>query len=280
MGVSQSDHDVRIERPWSLNERTGGVLLMLLVPAILVLDYTAGRDFSLHLFYLVPTGLAAWSFGSRAGYAVGLMAAAYWAFVGFATRQPYAAWSSLAWDVATTVALFLFFAFVVGRHRGFVDGLLESARLDTASGALSKREFSRLFETEVRRARRYRRPIALAVLDATTAKEFGRKGQEFLPAVVRAVQGHIRDSDSVARIADRRLAVILVECRSAEALMVVQRLQENIATIVRIDAGPPAIGLVSYAGGGPATAAELLQIAQSELAIAQGRTGISEQQVP
>lgn len=169
--MSSGHHDARIERPWSLPESTGGVLLAILVAAILVLDYTAGRDFSLHLFYLVPTGLAAWSFGARAGYAVGLMAALYWAFVGFATRHPNAAAVSLAWDVASTIALFLFFAFVVGRHRAFVDNLLATARIDASSGALAKREFERLFESEVRRARRYRRPLAICLIEAASARE-------------------------------------------------------------------------------------------------------------
>jgi GGDEF domain-containing protein len=280
MGVSPAGHDVRIERPWSLGNRSGGLLLALLVPAILVLDYSGGRDFSLRLFYLVPTGLAAWSFGARAGYAVGLVAAAYWAFVGFAIRQPSSPFGSLAWDVMTTSGLFLFVAFIVGRHRAFVDELIDSARLDAASGALSKRELARVLETEVRRSRRYARPLGLAVLDAASAKEFARKGAEFLPAVVRAIQGHVRDSDCVGRIEERRLAVVFVECSAEEALVAARRLREMLPATVKLGSGMPAVGLVTYGGASIASASELVQLAAAELETAQRGAGLSQHPVP
>lgn len=276
MTISQGDHDSRITRPWSLDERSGTILLVILVPAILVLDYTAGRDFSLHLFYLVPTGLAAWSFGGRAGCAVGLVAAAYWAFVGFATRQPNAPAMSLAWDVLSTVLLFLFFAYVVARHRAFVDNLLEMARIDTVSGALSKREFGRVFESEVRRSRRYRRPLALAMFDVA-AKDMGRKGADFLQAVVRAVQLQVRDSDSVGRISDRRLAIVLLECRPAEALVVSTRIRDGVTAALNV--APPAVGVASYGGNGVVTAPDLMQIASNQVGIAQGGSGQSESHI-
>lgn len=273
MTVSQGDHDVRITRPWSLDERSGTVLLVILVPAILVLDYVSGRDFSLHLFYLVPTGLAAWSFGGRAGYAVGLVAAAYWAFVGFATRQPNAPVASLAWDVLSTVMLFLFLAFVVARHRAFVDNLLELARIDAGSGALSRREFGRILEAEVRRARRYKRPVALALFDVA-AKDMGRKGSDFLQALVRSVQAQLRDSDSVGRISERRIAILLIECRPPEALVVGTRVRENVAAALKVAA--PAIGIASYGGAAATKEPDLTQVASNQLAIAQGGSGMSE----
>ena len=64
------DHDLRLAVPWSLDDRAGVALILLLVPALLVLDYQAGRDFSLHLFYLLPIALSAWTFGASAGLAV------------------------------------------------------------------------------------------------------------------------------------------------------------------------------------------------------------------
>lgn len=276
MTVTRGDHDFRIEPPWSLDERSGAVLLLLLVPAILVLDYTAGRDFSLHLFYLVPTGLAAWSFGSRVGYAVGLMAAVYWAFVGFATRQPHAPVASLVWDVASTLALFLFVAFVIGRHRAFVDRLLETARLDLASGALSSREFNRLLATEVRRAKRYRRPLALAVFDLER-KEMARKGTGFVAAAVRAVGRGVRDSDSIGRLSEERIAILLVECRAPEAMAAGARVRESASESLGIAA--PALGVASYGGKSLMSDADFMKMALDQLEIARRGKGQSEDHV-
>src|ERR1700694_1156472 len=66
----------RASPPWSIHPRSGMILLVLLFFALIFLDYRAGPGFSLRLFYLVPTALAAWVLGLRAGIMVAIGAAA------------------------------------------------------------------------------------------------------------------------------------------------------------------------------------------------------------
>lgn len=276
MSLTPEDHDLRIDSPWSIGERSGLILLVALVPAILVLDFVAGRGISLHLFYLVPVALAAWNLGARAGFAIAGAAGAAWAFVAIASRGPADPWGLVAWDILSTVALFLFVARLVARHRGFVDGLRALARLDGETGALSRREFDRLIEAEVRRSRRYRRPMALVLFDLGEAKGEGRG---HIAAAARAMQSQVRDCDSVARLAPRRFAVLLVECKAPEPLAVVERLRLTLMANLALRKQDLAIAVATYGGSLPASSASLMALAENHINLARSGTGVAETRV-
>ena len=74
MELTSTDHDLRLESPWAIGERSGLLILVALVPTILVLDFVSGREVSLHLFYVVPVALAGWILGRRAGYVIAIAA--------------------------------------------------------------------------------------------------------------------------------------------------------------------------------------------------------------
>lgn len=276
MALTPRDHDLRIDSPWTLGERSALVILVALIPAILVLDHIAGRELSLHLFYVVPVALAAWTLGQGAGYVIALAAATAWAFVAVASQVPGELPMAVAWDIVSTYALFLFVAHLVSRHRQFVEALRALARVDAETGALSKREFDRLLDTETARSRRYRRPLALLVFDfAETRGE--PKG--FLPAVVRELRTHVRECDSIARLADRRFAVLLVECRPPEPMLVVERLRQGLAATLRTRPQDVAIAVATYGGSLPASAGSLLALAENHVQLARSGPGVAETRV-
>lgn len=271
-----SGHDVRLDSPWSLDERTGLILLMAMLPAILVLDFVAGRGVSLHLFYLVPVGIAAWTLGQRTGYAIAAAAAFSWAFVAIASREPYGSVLVVSWDVLSTLALYLFVAWLVARHRHFVDGLVASARVDNESGALSRREFDRIFEAEVRRSKRYRRPLALVLFDFAESRGEGRA---HFSAIVRSLQANMRECDCLARLAPTRFAAILIECRPPETMLVVERLRDGLVADLHLRKPELAIAVTAYGGSLPASGATLMALAENYVLIAKGNAGIAETRV-
>lgn len=276
MALTPSDHDLVIDSPWTLGERAVLIVLVALVPAILVLDHMAGREMSLHLFYVVPVALAAWTLGQGGGYVIALAAGAAWAFVAIASQMPGKLPATVAWDIVSTFALFLFVAHLVARHRRFVEAIRSMARVDAETGALSRREFDRLLEAEAGRSRRYRRPIALAVFDVAPARGEGRG---HLPAVVRAVRTHVRECDSVARLSERRFAVLLVECKPPEPMLIVGRLREGLDATLRIRPQDLAVAVATYGGGLPASAASLLALAENHIQFARAGPGVAETRV-
>ena len=276
MPLTPNDHDLRIVSPWSIGERSGLLLLIALVPSVLVLDLVAGHGVSLHLFYLVPVALAAWNLGARAGYGIATVAGAAWAVVAFSTREANYSAAVLAWDVLSTLALFLFVAHLVARHRGLLDGLRAHARLDGETGALSRREFDRLLEAETKRTKRYRRPLALVVLDLG---EVRGEGPGHLPAFARSIQSQVRDCDSVSRIGPRRFAVLLVECKSPEYMLVVERLRDALVANLRLHKHELAVAVASYGGGLPVSAASFMALAENHLNLARSGSGVADTRV-
>lgn len=276
MALTPSDHDLRIDSPWTLGERSALVILVALIPAILVLDQLSGREVSLHLFYVVPVALAAWTLGRGAGYVIAVAAGVAWAFVAIASQARGELALGVAWDVLSTFALYLFVAHLVIRHRQFVEALRSLARVDADTGALSRREFDRLLEAEASRSRRYRRPMALVVFDFVETRGEGRG---HLPAVVRELRAHVRDCDSVARIGGRRFALLLVECRPPEPMFVVERLRAGLATTLRLRPQDAAIAVAAYGGGLPASASSLLALAENHIQLARSGTGVAETRV-
>ena len=69
------DHDAPVSPPWTLGQRAGAALLVVLLPAILVLEWTSGNALSVHLVYLVPIAIAAWTSGYRTGGVVAIASA-------------------------------------------------------------------------------------------------------------------------------------------------------------------------------------------------------------
>jgi GGDEF domain-containing protein len=276
MSLTPSHHDLSLETPWTLGERRSLLLLMVLVPSILVIDELTGPAFSLQLFYVVPVALAAWTLGERTGHVIAAATAASWIFVAISSRAPNEPPGPLVLEIVLTVGLFLFVAHLVGRHRRFVEGLRALARVDNETGALSRREFDRVFEAEVRRARRYRRHMALALFDLG---EIRGEGPGHLPAAVRIVQAQLREGDSVGRIAPRRFAAILIECKPPESQLVIQRLRETLVANLRLRAPDLSIVIAAYGGTLPASSASLMTLAEKHVQLARGGSGIAETRI-
>ena len=273
MELTPQDHDLRIDSPWSIGERSSMLLLIVLVPSILVLDLVNGRGVAMHLFYLIPVALAAWTLGHRAGYAIAGAAGTAWAFVAVSERASTDSSAVIACDVLSTFAMLLFVSHLVARHRGLVDAIRARARVDSETGALSRREFDQLLDAEARRTRRYRRPMALVVFDMGEARG-ERTGH--IRAVSRSLRGHVRDCDCVSRIAPRRFAVLLVECKAPEHMLVVERLRDALLADLQLQKENFTIAIATYRGSLPVSAASFLALAENHLNLARSGSGVAE----
>ena len=136
MELTPKDHDLEVAVPRTIGVRVGQAALLVLLPALLVLEWTTGSAFSLSLFYLVPVALAAWNFGYRAGLAIAAVAAGYCVFVAFSMHPAGMRVGPLAWQSATTLAMFMLFAWAVAYHRAFIE------RASTPKRARSRRASS------------------------------------------------------------------------------------------------------------------------------------------
>ncbi len=263
MTLSPNDHDFKLAPPWNPGPRASAMMLMLLLPAVLLLEWLSGQGFSLSVFYLCPIALGAWTFGRNVGFGLAALSAAYSAFVAFNTLAPGAPVSEFYFQSGSTLGIFVLFAFVVAHHRHFIDVMVVHGRVDAKSGALSRREFENVLRVESARATRYKRPFALALVELTGAKdeEVSARRLESITAMVRQ---NVHEADSFARLGGGRLALLMVERSAADANMVVGRISGLLRQ--RFDGKLEVrVGLVSYMGRGPVSPNKLMHAAGDQL---------------
>ncbi|MBI2059454.1 MAG: diguanylate cyclase [Nitrospirae bacterium] len=114
------------------------------------------------------------------------------------------------------------------REKAELDEVRRASEMDPLTGLWNRGAFGRTLTLEVARSRRYRRPLALAYVDADGMKQindtFGHvTGDRYIQAVAKAVKATCRRADFPSRIGGDEFAVILVETRRPGADQYAQR---------------------------------------------------------
>jgi GGDEF domain-containing protein len=134
--------------------------------------------------------------------------------------------------------------------------------VDEQTGLPNLRQFLRELERELARARRLREWTVLLVLEPDEAVEMDRLSD--------AVRGVVRLEDLVARMGDRRLAVLLVATAPHAGRLVASRLQERARDLTTVSIG---IRPVAPSEANPQAAPEILREAVLTLEEARATGG-------
>jgi diguanylate cyclase (GGDEF)-like protein len=113
------------------------------------------------------------------------------------------------------------------------EALLERAQQDPLTGLLHHGQFWCSLKTEVARARRYERPLSVAMLDIDCFKGLNDRhghlaGDRVLTAVASAIRRLCRDSDIAARYGGEEFAVALPETPLEGALHWAEKIRRAI----------------------------------------------------
>lgn len=113
--------------------------------------------------------------------------------------------------------------------------LEELAIHDGLTGLYNHREFYQRLEAEMERAKRYRDPLSLLMMDIDHFKAFNdtyghQAGDSVLRALSALIRKEIRSVDHVARYGGEEFAVILPQTPSADAFAMAERLRNSIVT--------------------------------------------------
>jgi len=122
--------------------------------------------------------------------------------------------------------------------------LLRQAQEDSLTGIANRRHFSSQAENTIRRAERYREPLALIMLDLDHFKQVNdkhghRAGDQVLQQAVRRIVGSLRSSDMISRWGGEEFVILLPSTDTAEALLAAERLRRAIVTPPMIIEGTP-----------------------------------------
>jgi len=106
---------------------------------------------------------------------------------------------------------------------------------DALTGLYNPRTFIKKLEYELKRAKRYKRPLSLIVVSLDGLDKLGEVHgalviEDILKSAAAVIQGAIRDVDIPSRCGHDQLSVIFPETYSSRAVLVGERIKERIAT--------------------------------------------------
>ena len=127
----------------------------------------------------------------------------------------------------------LFFGLVHGLYVHMIAQLYEEIRrqsiTDELTGLYNRRFFAKRLEHEMARARRYRHPTALLMMDIDHFKTFNDThghpaGDELLKALGRLLRQLIRESDLAARYGGEEFVIVMPETEDDKAFPLAERI--------------------------------------------------------
>jgi len=107
---------------------------------------------------------------------------------------------------------------------------------DSLTGCYNRRHFLTLACQELERATRYKRPLALLMLDIDSFKKFNDRyghpiGDHILCALVNLCQKHLRQADLLGRYGGEEFIILAPETTVEDAMQVAERLRLKIARL-------------------------------------------------
>jgi len=202
----------------------------LLIAIIGYLDYLTGYEISLAAFYILPILILSWGVGRWGGIGGGVACAASRTVADLLAGSSHSSVLPIVWNATTRLIMYLVIAILLVMIRQHSDRQKSLARIDHLTGAVNKRAFSEILDSEAARSRRYQRSFSLAYIDVDNFKSindsFGHYlGDDLLRVVADVLRSNVRASDTVARLGGDEFALLLPETEEAGAKVAVGKLQ-------------------------------------------------------
>jgi diguanylate cyclase (GGDEF)-like protein len=196
-------------------------------------DYLTGREVTLILFYLAPIGFATWYVGLRGGIALAILSALVSVganSLGPAGELEQASMVVVVWNGLVQLGTFLSLVLLLSALRSRLEGEELLARTDPLTHIANRRAFFEAAAMEIERARRGRRPLALAFVDVDDFKDVNDRlghaqGDALLATVALTLRAATRTVDSVARLGGDEFAILLPETPAGDVEPLLARIR-------------------------------------------------------
>ncbi|MBS0309020.1 MAG: GGDEF domain-containing protein, partial [Proteobacteria bacterium] len=198
-----------------------------------VVDYWAGADISLSIFYLVPIGMGAWYTGWRTAVFLSVLSAIVNRIddlgTGFSNQHSWLA----IWNVALTLIFMLVFSYLLTLLRGRLEYENHLARTDVLTGVCNRRSVIEKLEYMLELAARERWPVSLIYVDVDDFKQVNDKkghaeGDKILRLIACKLNDSLRQTDIVGRLGGDEFAMILPHTDRQTAAHLIQDLHRKL----------------------------------------------------
>jgi diguanylate cyclase (GGDEF)-like protein len=209
------------------------IVCVLLMAAIVYVDFLLGRGANLFILQIIPVVLATW----KLGRAVGVAFAIAGPLLTLPTELTWAAGIgvyTLVFNELLRIAVFVMIAIGLAQIRIQGEELARLSMTDPLTALGNRRAFIKRGVETVARARRTPQPITLIFIDLDNFKQVNDRhghdtGDTVLQTVANAIRGALRDTDHAARLGGDEFAIILYNAGAAGARHVAEKIRERIA---------------------------------------------------
>jgi diguanylate cyclase (GGDEF)-like protein len=161
--------------------------------------------------------------------------------------------------------------------------LVKDSRTDAKTGLLNASTWEKEATVEVTRAVRTRTPLAVAIMDIDRFKEVNDThghlaGDQVIKEIAQTLTNALREYDLAGRFGGEEFVLLLPHTRSADALLVAERIRAQISRLGVLPGTPDgeaihvtvSVGVAALDGGAQRELKELLAAADSALYRAKG----------
>jgi diguanylate cyclase (GGDEF)-like protein len=268
---------------------TLGYLLVLLVG---IIDYITGVEISFSVFYLFPISLVAWVSNRRGAAFVSVLATLTWLAADLAGSQRYFHPLIPYWNATVRLAFFLVVSILISTLKKNLTFEERMARNDFLTGVGNTRLLYELAYREIKRSRRYGRPVSLLYLDLDNFKiikdRFGHNtGDNVLKLGARAILKNVRETDTVTRLGGDEFAILLPETGLNQTEVVANNLLKNLSGEMERNKWPVTFSIGAYTFVNPPESVdEMIRCADNQMYLAKNggkntlRTGTNSSNIP
>jgi diguanylate cyclase (GGDEF)-like protein len=215
------------------NKSSVGSLIVLLIGAI---DYLTTAGFSLAIFHLLPIAFVAWFAGRWSGILLAILGATIWWIADFSIKPSSDFWL-ICWNATINFGFFVITSYLISTLKLAYEREKYLARTDPLTGAINRRYFLELLQTELERSRRHQDPLSLAYIDVDNFKDvndrLGHSTGDRLLCLISQISNHqIRSIDVFARLGGDEFALLLPQTNYEQAEAAVHRLYKCLSDAV------------------------------------------------
>jgi len=226
---------------------------LIWVIVLSIADYLTGQDITLSFFYIIPIALVAWSMGRKEGIFLSVTSALTWAVVNEVFGKNAASLFIAYWNAAAHLGFFLLFTYLLSEVHLLLEKERALARTDFLTGALNRRAFFEIANTEIMRMSRIQRPFTIIYLDLDGFKAVNDlqghdAGDNVLRLVVKTIASNIRIFDSIGRLGGDEFVILLPETNHQVTKSIAPRIQTILLQNMRDNHFPVtfSMGAITY----------------------------------
>ncbi|MEO0233876.1 MAG: GGDEF domain-containing protein [candidate division WOR-3 bacterium] len=226
---------------------------LLLVILLGIIDHKTGFEVSFSIFYLIPISISVLFGGFYSGIIISLFSAVIWALADIYSGHQYENFLIPLWNAIMRLGYFSLHSFFMSRFLEMYKKVKKESLTDSLTAVTNSRFFYILFEQELMKAKRSKKPFTLAYIDLDNFKSvndtYGHlEGDSLLIKIAQTIKKNIRETDILARIGGDEFILLLPETDYKLSDNILKRLKDVVLIEVKKNDYPVtlSIGAITF----------------------------------